>query len=202
MKIHEYLSNQCSKPSGIGGVISTFFMNKMNREQYETVIENIKVNDGDKILEVGFGNGSLLNELSLNANGNFYGMEVSDDMIINGNKKYPNLNLSFGNIVESPFEDNYFNTIYTVNTIYFWNDLNKGLAEIRRTLKNDGIFINVFYSKQWLEGIKCTNYGFNRYTLDEIKVKTEESKLNIIEVIEISENKAYCIIATKKIKTI
>ena len=39
MGIYEYISNQFSKPSGIGGVISTFVMNKINRKLYESVIE-------------------------------------------------------------------------------------------------------------------------------------------------------------------
>lgn len=197
MRIYEYISNQFSKPSGVGGIISTFVMNKINRKLYESVIENIGINLDDKVLDIGFGNGKLINELSSITSGKFYGIEISEDMIIRGQKKYPNLNLSYGNILESPFEDNFFNCIYTINTIYFWDDFNKGLMEVKRILKNQGIFINVFYTREWLEKMKYTDYGFNRYTLDEIKRKTEESGLNILKIIEISNDKAYCIISNK-----
>lgn len=197
MGIYEYISNQFSKPRGIGGVISTFVMNKINRKLYESVIENIKVKKGDKVLDIGFGNGQLINELSLVNDGNFYGIEISEDMINRGCKKYPNLDLRYGNILESPFESNFFNCIYTINTIYFWEDFNKGIMEVKRILKNQGVFINVFYTKEWLERIRYTDYGFNRYTLDEIKEKTEESGFNILKVIEISKNKAYCIVSSK-----
>jgi ubiquinone/menaquinone biosynthesis C-methylase UbiE len=198
MGIIEYVSNQFSKPSGFGGIISTFIMNRMNRKQYESVIKNIKVKNGDKALDIGFGNGKLIRELSLKTKGKFYGIDVSEDMIIKGKKKYPNLDLRWGNILESPFENDFFNSIYTINTVYFWKDLNKGLSEVKRNLKKDGVFINVFYTKEWLEGIKYTSYGFNKYTLDELKKKTEESGFNISEVIEISKNKSYCIIANKR----
>jgi ubiquinone/menaquinone biosynthesis C-methylase UbiE len=198
MGIIEYVSNQFSKPSGLGGVISTFIMNKMNRKQYESVIKNIKVNNGDKVLDIGFGNGKLIMELSLKTKGKFYGIDVSEDMIVKGKKKYPMLDLRWGNILESPFENDFFNSIYTINTIYFWKDINKGLSEVKRNLKKDGVFINVFYTKEWLEGIRYTSYGFNKYTLDELKEKTEESGFSILEVIEISKNKSYCIIASKR----
>ena len=108
MGIYEYISNQFSKPRGIGGVISTFVMNKINRKLYESVIENIKVKKGDKVLDIGFGNGQLINELSLVNDGQFYGIEISEDMINKGCKKYPNLDLRYGNILESPFESNFF----------------------------------------------------------------------------------------------
>lgn len=198
MGVIEYVSNQFSKPSGFGGIISTFIMNKMNRKQYESVIKNINIKNGDKILDIGFGNGKLINELSLETKGEFYGIDVSEDMVIKGNKKYPSLDLRFGNILESPFEDNFFNSIYTINTVYFWKDLNKGLNEVKRNLKKDGVFINVFYTKEWLEGIKYTSYGFNKYTLDELKEKTDEAGFDILEVIEISKNKSYCIISHKR----
>ena len=42
-------------------------------------------------------------------------------------------------------------------------------------MKANGVFINAFYTKEWSERIKYTNYGFNKYTVNELKKKTEEA---------------------------
>lgn len=198
MGISEYISNQFSKPTGIGGKLSTFVMNVMNKKQYALIVNSIKdTKDQEKVLDIGFGNGKLLNKVSKNEKAEFYGIDISQDMLDSGLEKYPELKLQLGDITKSPFKDNYFNKIYTINTVYFWSDLDKGLSEVKRNLTDNGVFYNVFYSKKWLEGIKYTNYGFNRYTLEELKEKTKASGLEIEEVIEISKDKSYCIVAKK-----
>ncbi|WP_363253908.1 methyltransferase domain-containing protein [Clostridium sp.] len=39
------------------------------------------------------------------------------------------------------YDDDFFDVVTTINTIYFWNDTKKGLEEIYRVLKGDGVFI-------------------------------------------------------------
>lgn len=54
-----------------------------------------------------------------------------------------------------------------MNTIYFWNNTEKGLSEIYRTLKDDGIFYNAVYSKQWLQKLSYTQKGFKFFEKDD-----------------------------------
>ncbi|WP_297522916.1 hypothetical protein [uncultured Clostridium sp.] len=120
-KINKYIAQQFSNPKGIRGIISTFVMNNMNKKQYGSIIENLKINSGDKVLDIGFGNGKLLNKISKQVDGEFYG----------------------------------------------------------------------------LENIKYTDYGFNRYTVDELRKITVESGFEIVKLIEISKDKSYCLISKK-----
>ncbi|MGL4760719.1 MAG: class I SAM-dependent methyltransferase [Sarcina sp.] len=195
--INEYIAKQFGNPTGIGGLISTFVMNSMNRKQYKSVIDNLMISSGDKILDLGFGNAKLLNKLSKVSSGKFYGLEYSEDMYKRAKNKFRYLNLKQGDIIESPYENQFFDGVYTVNTVYFWSDINKGLSEIKRNLKNGGVFINVFYSKRWLENIKYTDYGFNRYAKEELLSLTIEAGFEEVELLEISKDKAYCLIAKK-----
>lgn len=195
--INKYISKQFGNPTGIGGIISTAIMNFTNKKPYETVANNLKLNNKDKILDIGFGNAKLLNKLSQNSNAEFYGLEYSNDMYKRALNKFRHLNLNQGNILESPYSDVFFDSIYTVNTIYFWEDIDKGLEEVKRIIKKDGVFLNVFYSKEWLENIKYTDYGFNRYTVNELIEITVRSGFEIIELIEISKWKSYCVISKK-----
>ena len=57
------------------------------------------------------------------------------------------------------------------------------------------MFINAFYDKRHLDKIIFSNYGFNKYTIEEIEIITEKNGLKIIETIEIVKNKSYCIIS-------
>jgi len=197
----KYVAGNFRNPNGIGGKIATIIMNVINKNQYNTVLKNINIKDTDVVLDIGFGNGYLIKKLfKENINAKIYGLEISMDMlnkVTARNKQKINngtLKLLLENISKTSFEDNLFDKIYTVNTIYFWNELDKCFSEIRRTLKPNGIFINAFYSKEHLDKIIFSKYGFNKYTIGEIKTITEKNGLRTIETIEVTKNKSYCII--------
>jgi ubiquinone/menaquinone biosynthesis C-methylase UbiE len=87
--------------------------------------------------------------------------------------------------------------IYTINTVYFWQDVHKGLAEIKRVLKPNGKFLNVVYVKEWLDKLPITQYGFSKFTVEQIEKITAESGLNIERIFEIQARKSICVIARK-----
>lgn len=201
MNITKNIAEQFGKPTGIGGIISTFIMNRMNQTQYKCVINNLNCSQKDRILDIGFGNGYLIKHLAKNNKGNFYGIEISDDMLKAASKrnsdfiKQGKIHLTKGNVMDIPFENSFFDKIYTVNTIYFWESLDKSLSEIKRVLKPNGIFINAIYSKQWLDNAKFTQYGFLKYTPEELEEATLRNGLNVFQVIETKKNISYCIIS-------
>jgi SAM-dependent methyltransferase len=198
----KYVGANFANPAGVGGKISTKIMNIINRKQYKVVLDNIRLEQNNCILDIGFGNGYLIKKL---IGGNIpikiYGIEISKDMkrkverentknIQNGT-----LYLCVENINKTSFENSLFDKIYTVNTIYFWTELDKCFSEIKRILKPNGIFLNVLYTKKYLDKIVYTKYGFAKYTTDDITNLTENSCMSIIETIEIKKDKSYCIIS-------
>ena len=64
---------------------------------------------------------------------------------------------------EMSFADESFTKAYTINTVYFWSDLNKAMLEIRRVLKSDGVFINTLYTNGTLSSFSHTRFGYKRY---------------------------------------
>jgi ubiquinone/menaquinone biosynthesis C-methylase UbiE len=201
-KFIKYVGDNFANPNGIGGKISTILMNIGNQKQYNTVLKNIKLEKNNVVLDVGFGNGYLLKKLfKQNIPVKIYGIDISKDMfhkvslknkhIINNG----NLKLFLEDISKTSFENKLFDRIYTVNTVYFWNDMGKCFSEIKRILKSDGIFMNVIYTKEFLNNIIYTKYGFNKYSVMELEKITEENGMKIIETIEIIKNKSYCIIS-------
>jgi SAM-dependent methyltransferase len=150
----KYVGVNFANPAGVGGKISTKIMNVINRKQYKVILDNLRLEQNNCILDIGFGNGYLIKKL---IGGNIpikiYGIEISKDMrrqverenaksIQNGT-----LYLRVENINKTSFENNLFDRIYTVNTIYFWTELDKCFSGIKRILKPHGIFLNVLYSR-------------------------------------------------------
>ena len=202
-KFIEYVGNNFRNPNGIGGKITTKIMNIMNQKQYKAVLDNINLENNDILLDIGFGNGYLINKLfKKNINIKIIGIDISKDMVNIASKKYKQyidnncLTLLLENINNKTiFENELFSKIYTVNTIYFWDDLEKCFSEIKRILKSNGIFINVIYTKKQLDKTNISRKGFKKYSKDEIIKITEENGMTIKKIIEIKENKSYCIIS-------
>ena len=188
----KYVGRNFGNPNGFGGKITTKIMNIINQKQYNAVLNNIHLKQDNIILDIGFGNGYLIKKLfEQNISIKIYGIEISNDMInkttIKNKQNIENgkLKLSLENINKTSFGENTFDKIYTVNTIYFWNELDKSFSEIKRILKPDGMFINVIYTK----------YGFNKYGVEEIEKITKDNGMKIIKTVEINKNKSYCIVS-------
>jgi ubiquinone/menaquinone biosynthesis C-methylase UbiE len=201
-KFIKYVGGNFGNPNGIAGKISTKLMNIINQRQYKAILDNINLEHNDTILDIGFGNGYFLNKLfKKNIPINIYGIEISNYMINNVSRKYKNyienglLKLSLENIENTSFKNETFNKIYTINTIYFWNELEKCFSEIKRILKLNGIFLNAIYTKEYLDKIMYTKYGFIKYSIEDMVKITEENGMKIIKIVEIKKNKIYCIIS-------
>ena len=201
--IFKYIARQFGNPAGFGGKISTFIMNCLNRKQYNAVAENINIRETDTILDIGFGNGFLIRRLSNKVFQKMYGIEISPDMLNTAMRKSQKkieqgkMELMLANVQNLPFENASIDKAYTVNTVYFWQDINKGFSEIKRTLKPNGLFLNVMYSKEWLDKLPPTQYGFSKYTIEQIEKITIENGLKIERIFEIQRKKSFCIIARK-----
>lgn len=129
MNIIKYIGTQFANPRGFGGLISTLFMNLLNKKQYKCVRELLHKYNPKRVLDIGFGNGYLLKQLSSESNADFYGIDISDDMIKQATKRNHKkiqagkMTLDKGNISKLNYENQSFDYIYTVNTVYFWEDL-------------------------------------------------------------------------------
>ena len=154
------------------------------------------------ILDVGFGNGYFINKiLTRNIPVTVCGIDISKDMVNFASKKYRHLiekgtlRLSLENIQETSFENDTFDRIYTISTMYFWNDLGKCFSEIKRILKPNGLFLNIIYSKKFLDTLRYTTYGFTKFTIEDLERITEENGMKIIKTIGIYKNISYCVIS-------
>ncbi|MDR2505570.1 MAG: class I SAM-dependent methyltransferase [Oscillospiraceae bacterium] len=198
----DYIGKQFHNPHGVGGRVATLIMNIQNRGQYQAAETALSLKDGDKALDIGFGNGYLLRRLAGAYPCAFWGVDPSRDMLraaSKRNQKYirqGRMTLLSGNAEQTGLPDDFFDKIYTVNTVYFWPSLDAGLREIRRILKPDGIFVNAVYSKEALDRLPVTRHGYRKYDVKELESAGNADGFSV-EVKEIKRRSAYCIIYKK-----
>lgn len=203
MNFVKFIGSQFSNPRGFWGKISSYFMNQLNKKQYKSVMKLFRELKPEHVLDVGFGNGYLLKELSKKNNSIFYGIDMSESMLEAAMKrnlemiKNKKMFLSLSDIVNMEFKDSMFDFIYTVNTVYFWSDLKKGYSEVYRTLKAGGAFANVFYTKAWLDKLSYTKYDFTKYSQNELLNEIKKMGFSKVELIELKKDSAYCLVAWK-----
>ena len=127
----------------------------MNRNKYTTEIYDFlwflkQKKIGKKILDCGAGGRypklALLAKYGYNE---LYGIDISEDSLESASqfakKNNIKMNLQKANMKEIPFEDNFFDAIYSYNTIFHMTkkDIHQAVDEMIRVLKPGGIgFIN------------------------------------------------------------
>ena len=202
--IYKYIGQQFKNPTGLGGKITTYIMNCQNQKQYQAVIENIDIRTTDTVLDIGFGNGYLIHRLAKLNPEKIYGIDISQDMLQLVNRKnrkkieQGKIELLLADVQNIPIKNSLIDKAFTVNTVYFWQDIHRVFLEIHRVLKPNGIFLNVLYLKDWLEKLPVTRYGYSKYTAEQIKKITAESGLKIERILEVQPGKSICVIARKE----
>src|SRR5205085_6128910 len=107
-----------------------------NRLMNLETISQLGIADNDNILEIGMGNGYFVKEILTSAkNVKYTGCDFSYTMV----NEAASLNVTLASQVkfiqakaeQLPFDDGYFNKVFTVNTIYFWEDPQCTLAEFK-----------------------------------------------------------------------
>nr|WP_276904780.1 methyltransferase domain-containing protein [Pedobacter kyonggii] len=85
------------------------------------------------------------------------------------------------------FQDNFFDYCFTANTIYFWPDPLKYLAESYRVLKPEGRMNLAFVEKNFGGDLPWTQLDFTFYEIDEVKSFFKQSGFSNIEVKKMME---------------
>ncbi|MDM8568680.1 class I SAM-dependent methyltransferase [Thiotrichales bacterium HSG1] len=200
------LSQQARKPSGLIGryIMPTLF--RGNNDLNLLVKKSLELVASDKVLEIGFGPGRLLNEIATIVDFT-EGIDFSSTMVAEANKlNYHHIannkmKIQQGDCSKLPYENESFDKVCSVNTLYFWKKPEVQLREIFRVLKPEGRMILGFRNKEQMQTLNLDEGIFNIYSMGEINkllVNSGFSNINIKEK-DGKPLKSYCIAATKRL---
>ena len=193
------LGRQLSNPTGFFGLVLGKLMNINNKPMYNDAYQLLMFSPGDKVLEIGFGNGAFIQEIIEKINpGNYSGIDISDSMIKAAKRRNRSLflkgqiDLQKANAGSIPFGNGWFNKVFTINTIYFWGSPKHVMNEIKRVLKPGGIFVVALNTAEAMQNSLYVKKKFTLYKKQEvldlfsefgfINIETSYQKLKIEDV--------------------
>lgn len=164
------LAAQLRQPAGEMGKEVGHMMHASNIGMTSNAIRHLQLQDGERVLELGYGNGSHLPYLMQQAAGlSYQGLDISplmqqeaivlhQDLVTGGQAVF---SLYEGRKI--PFEDDSFDKLFTVNTIYFWESPQELLQDLYRVLKPGGLFSLSFAAASFMQQLPFVRYGFELY---------------------------------------
>lgn len=192
---HQELAQQLRCPEGKKGIYTAQNMELNNAGMIEETINKIPLKPGQKILEIGYANGKHINKIFKKQQEIIYhGIDISLTMFSEAKKHNQELiqsdkcclhytangNLDF-------FNDSEFDHIFSVNTIYFWEQPLVYLQNLNRILKQDGYCIITFADKHFMQKLPFTAYNFRLYEKNEVQSLCRQSGFEITDIICIRE---------------
>jgi len=192
------IAAQLKHPTGEKGIEMANMMNETNINMTRHSIQNLHIAKENKILELGHGNAGHVKFLLEQAeNLKYYGLEMSELMFQEArkiNRNFVSQKQAFFSIYdgnEIPFEDESFDKIFTVNTIYFWQEPEKLLLEIYRVLNPNGNFCLTFAEEDFMKTLPFTQFEFELYSTEKAQQLIQKTPFKIV----------YTETQTEKVKT-
>lgn len=147
MLIH-YLIKQAKKPSGAVGRVITKIWSSYFKDLSLWVIRQTAISDNSRILEVGYGGGSTIkNLIALGKNLEIHGVDISKESyqttkrINRESVQNGSVQLKIGSVEALPYQNQYFDVVFAIQTHLFWKDLKKGFQEIYRVMSSHSILV-------------------------------------------------------------
>lgn len=183
------LAKHLRKPQGEKGIEVGDFMHKGNSNFYKQLIEAVEWKDGMKVLEIGMGSGKHVVDILLQAAEiEYVGVDYSSTMVEQAKINNPGQVFIQQDFHEMNVDIKDFDLVFTVNTVYFLDDLEKAFFAVKNHLGKDGIFIIGKRPKEDLERLNAfTQFGFNKYSNEVVVEALMNAKLDVVEVLSFKD---------------
>ncbi|MCL4799843.1 MAG: methyltransferase domain-containing protein [Burkholderiales bacterium] len=141
-------ARQLANPEGRVGLEVAEWLNGNNRDGNARTLAMLGVQAGDRVLEIGFGNGRAAPDIVAQAEDVRYaGIDISPTMVAEAARFNAALlaagraSFHLAAAERMPFEDAAFDRVFSTGVIHFWREALVPLGEIRRVLRPGGLAV-------------------------------------------------------------
>jgi ubiquinone/menaquinone biosynthesis C-methylase UbiE len=140
-------------------------MERGHRPVGEQAIARMNVPTDARVLDIGCGSGWATRLLADYASqGKVTGIDISDEMVQlarESSQSYANVDYEIASAEQLPFADDEFTHAFSMESLYYYRNIPKALAEIHRVMKPGGLFVAVVdlyreneATHQWIDTLK------------------------------------------------
>jgi len=183
----DFIAAQLRRPSGDFANNIAQNMDKTNLPLIDLTRQSMDLQDGQQLLEVGFGSGRFMSRLFSNHhNLHVTGVDYSPEMVNLAGTLNPelvasgSLALREGTSDHLPFPDDTFDIVYCNMVIFFWDHPEQHLREVRRVLKPGGKFYTGFRPTTSMLQMPFVKFGFTLYEPHEWQALLEQNGFKVV----------------------
>ena len=180
--------SQCARPEGALGRVMLSFMNYTHAPLTNWGLKLLEVQDGWTVLDVGCGGGFTIRRLlNRSKDAQVYGIDISEESVakakkVNAKVLDKQVFVTQGSAEKLPYEDEKFDLVTAVETVYFWPNLANCLQEVHRVLKPGGkfaIMVEVVDSdSKWTSVVE----GMTAYSPKDLQKKLDDAGFTQTEI--------------------
>ncbi len=184
------LTDNFGNPKGFIGRLMLTAMEREHLPMSKWAFPQLEIPQSGKICDIGCGGGyNVRRLLEKSAGAKVYGIDISGESVkkakkINRAEIGKRCEILQGSAEKLPFSDGELDFITAFETVFFWKNIEKCFAEVRRVLKSGGTFavINNYGDPKidWEKKVPC----MKRYTASQIKEMIENAGFAEVSVSE------------------
>ena len=188
MGLLKTLFTNCANPQGRMGRAMLRFMNLCHAPLTNWGLDHIKFQDGWTMLDIGCGGGATIKRLlKRSKDAHVYGIDISEESVtkarkVNSKALDKQVFVCQGSAEQLPYEDEKFDLVTAVETVYFWPNLPSCLQEVYRVLK-PGAMIAIMVESVESDSI-WTNVveGMTVYSPEQLKKMLDDAGFTNTEI--------------------
>lgn len=178
----DVMAEQFRMPSGPMAPAVAASLNRRNHGLIQESITALDVRSGHRTLDVGFGGGlSLVLLATAAADGHVAGVDPSAEMVERARRLLAppvsagHMTLELGAAEALPLPDRSFDRVLTCQTVYFWDDLGRGLTELLRVLVPGGRVAVAMMPRALQEYFEFAELGYRVMSHEQLMAAMDES---------------------------
>jgi ubiquinone/menaquinone biosynthesis C-methylase UbiE len=188
------IASQLRMPQGHYGKQVGEKMNAGNVHINNSAIEMLQLMPFNTVLEIGMGNGYFVKDIvSVDPSIRYTGCDFSELMVEEARKlnekfiKAGQVEFHVASADKVPAADEVFDKVLTVNTLYFWDEPEVVLSEIKRVLKKKGQIVIAVRPKSVMVKYPFVKYGFNTFSKSDLINLLSKNHFEVISILEKEE---------------